>query len=250
MPADHLKIYSGDYFSGAQGGFGYADYDRDKAPMEATFFKYLDRIEAAGAKGGMLDVGAATGFFLDLARRRGWSVHGVEPSSYAAQLGQAKGIDVRAGTLEDQNFPAGSFDAVTLWDVIEHLPDPNTTLQRIHALLKSGGVLAINTPDSASLLAHIMGLNWHLVTPPEHLNLFHRKSIRTLLEREGYEVLQVANIGKTFTVQYVLQILNHWTGADVFNSAAQWARSRRIGSWGIPINLLDNMFVLARKRES
>src|SRR3954452_11248046 len=74
-PHNHLDIYCEEYFAGACHGFGYTDYDRDKQPMMPTFREYLRRIEAiTPAKGTMLDVGAATGFFLDLARQRDWTV--------------------------------------------------------------------------------------------------------------------------------------------------------------------------------
>ncbi len=248
VPADFRKIYSEDYFSGASGGFGYSDYDLDKQPMVPAFQNYLDRIEAAcGAKGLMLDIGAATGFFLGLARDRGWEVLGLEASAHAAAVANSKGLDVRAGTLEEGVFPQASFKAITMWDVIEHMDDPGPILERVAGLLEPNGVLAINTPDSGSLLATVAGTRWHLVVPPEHLNLFSRRSLRLLLEKRGFEILQLTTIGKRFTVQYVFQTLSHVMRPG-FGALASRLRGTRLGLLDVSINLRDNMFLLARKR--
>lgn len=250
MPDNHLGIYLQDYFQGgADGGFGYVDYDRDKLPMVPTFERYLDLLQQAGANGGaILDIGAATGFFLDIARRRGWTPYGVEASDFAAGIARSKGLDVRTGVLEDYEVAPNFFDAITAWDVIEHLHCPRNTMRKINQVLKPGGLLAINTPDSGSALAQLLGIRWHLVIPPEHLNLFHRKSLRHLLEENGFEVLMEDKIGKTFTVQYVFQTLSNWQKLGIWGWAANHLQRRSIGKWGIPINLRDNMFVIARKR--
>ncbi|MHB1316308.1 MAG: polyprenol monophosphomannose synthase, partial [Minisyncoccota bacterium] len=89
---DSSSVYSSDYFSGAKEGFGYVDYDRDKEPMRGVFEKYLDMCVVYGKKSGLLyDVGAATGFFLNIAQKRGYDVSGVEMSSYAVNIAQKKG---------------------------------------------------------------------------------------------------------------------------------------------------------------
>ncbi len=249
MPDNHLGIYLQDYFQGSRdGGFGYVDYDRDKLPMVPTFERYLDLLQRTGATGGtMLDIGAATGFFLDIARRRGWKAYGVEASDYAASVARSKGLDVMTGVLEDYNTAPDFFDAITAWDVIEHLHCPRNTVRKIHNVLKPGGLLAINTPDAGSALAKALEIKWHLVIPPEHLNLFHRKSLRHLLEENGFEILLEDKIGKTFTLQYIFQTLFHWQKLAIWGWVANHLQQRSVGQWGIPINLRDNMFVIARK---
>ena len=245
---DH--IYNKDYFTGAGGGFGYKDYDRDKAPMVGTFHEYLDRIGAANPpEGRMLDIGAATGFFLNLARERGWKVAGVEVSAAASEMARAKGLDVRTGILEeDHGWTDGEFSAITMWDVIEHMPDPHRTMAEVSRLLRPGGLVAINTPDSGSLLSRALGPRWHLVIPYEHLNLFTRQSLENLLSRHGLEVLDVRCIGKKFTVQYVLNTLAAWQRLGVWKRLAAASERLRVHELGLRINLHDNVFVLARKR--
>ena len=251
LPTDGPLLYTEAYFRGAGQGHGYVDYDRDKQAMTPTFETYLRMIEKAQeGTGRMLDVGAATGFFLDVARRRGWQTAGVEISDFAASAGRNKGLDIRSGTLESVDFGGNTFDAVTMWDVIEHVPDPCATLERARQLLRPGGALALNTPDTGSLIARWMGLKWHLAAPPEHLCLFSRESISRLLKRIGFEVFMVTTIGKRFTLQYVAQTLANWQGLPVWTAAAARLRGSRIGQVGVPINLRDNLFLLARKKDA
>jgi 2-polyprenyl-3-methyl-5-hydroxy-6-metoxy-1,4-benzoquinol methylase len=248
IPDSPQGIYSEDYFHGGENGFGYIDYDRDKAPMADTFRVYLKEIAKHGKlSGAMLDVGAATGFFLDIARRDGWETYGVELSQYAAEVARRKGLRVSTGTTDDCDFPAGFFDVVTAWDVIEHMPNPLASLEKIHDLLKPGGLLVINTPDSGCLLARILGKRWHLVVPPEHLNLFHRRSLKMMLEKIGYSVVRRTTIGKRFTLQYIFMTMAHWQDLGVWERTAAYLQKHRVGSYGLPINLHDNMFVIARK---
>ncbi len=250
LPDGNLEIYSEDYFAGARDGFGYVDYDRDKSAMEDTFESYLDLLAGRHPQlGDLLDVGAATGFFLDLARRRGWKTCGVEPSKYASLVASQKNLTVHCGVLEELNLPDASFDVVTMWDVIEHVNDPGASLKAACRLLRPAGTLALNTPDAGSLLARLLGLKWHLVVPPEHLVLFGQESVRRLLEASGFTVTALHRIGKRFTIQYILQTLARWQGLSLWHKAAGLSSRWRFGNWGIPINLRDNMFVLARKTD-
>jgi len=249
LSGENLKIYSEDYFSGAANGFGYADYDRDKQVMIPAFEKYLDIIERfLPTKGTLIDVGAATGFFLKIAVDRGWTGVGIEPSVHASATARKKGLDVRTGVFDSDSLRPGSADAITLWDVIEHVSDPVGVLRTVHSTLRTGGVVAINTPDSGSLLARALGSKWHLVVPPEHLFLFNRASLRHALGEDRFEILVQDKIGKRFTVQYVLETLYRWQKLGVWRKGYELVRDKPAGRAGVAINLRDNMFVVARKR--
>lgn len=250
MPANSVAVYEGDYFTGATQGFGYTDYDVDKQPMVPTFQNYLRRIAryvapATGKR--LLDVGAATGFFLNLARAEGWETAGIEPSESAAQMARDKRLDVKTGLLIPGVFAPASFDVITLWDVIEHLPDPLATMTVVSGLLKPGGLIAVNTPDSSSLWARIMGRQWHLLCPPEHLCLFSNAALDRLLGRIGLTLLERDKIGKSFTLQYVAQTLAHWQKFKLWESVAHALQESKVGGWSVPLNLRDNVFLLARK---
>jgi SAM-dependent methyltransferase len=248
LPNNFSAIYSSDYFSGAHKGFGYVDYDRDKAAMADVFNVYLDKIGSfMPHKGRLLDIGAATGYFLSIAKKRGWKVYGVEISEHAANLAREKGLNVLTGTLTNANFPAGFFDVVTLWDVIEHLPDPEVDLCIAFKLLKPGGLVVINTPDADSFYAKIMGRRWHALLPPEHLTIFNLGNLSVLLGQAGFKVVAVDKIGKRFTLQYIFKILDNWHQFFIWHWIAKKLQGERLGKIIIPINLRDNFFVIASK---
>ena len=248
VPGDNLKIYSSDYFSGAKKGFGYVDYDIDKRAMSSSLNSYLDKIEKVlPQKGNLLDIGAATGFFIEMAEKRGWKTQGVEFSEYAAQKARDKKLNVKTGTFESSGLKENSFNLVTLWDVVEHLSNPKETLFSVYNILDKGGVIAINTPDSGSFVARALNKGWHLIVPPEHLFLFSQKSLSKLLKGIGFEILFIGKIGKKFTLQYAVQIMANKQKSSVLNLLAKNLQNNFLGKIIIPFSLGDNFFLLARK---
>ncbi|MEK7578831.1 MAG: class I SAM-dependent methyltransferase [Patescibacteria group bacterium] len=248
LPKESANLYSSDYFSGAKHGFGYVNYEEDKSAMFKTFEVYLGKIEQfMPRKGKLLDVGAATGFFVQLATARGWKASGIEISDYAAKVARQKGLDVMTGTLESVDFDTSSFSVVTLWDVIEHLPDPVSHLKLIYNILEVGGLVAINTPDSASFVARIFGKRWHLLVPPEHLFYFNYRSLSVLLRNSGFEVVHISKIGKKFTLQYIFKTLARWQNFFIWRQLAEFFAKTQLVRFSIPINLRDNFFIIAKK---
>lgn len=249
LPDDYSKVYSSDYFSGATKGYGYVNYDQDKSAMSEVLEHYLDKIEKAlPQKGSLIDVGAATGYFLALAQKRGWSTAGVEISEHAAEIGRRKGLDIKTGKIEDAGFSPASFEAITLWDVIEHLPNPREIIQICHRLLKKNGVIAINTPDAGSLTSKILGKRWPLLVPPEHLIIFSRKILAETLRDNGFQIYTAAKIGKKFALQYVFQILSNSSKFFLWKWLAKLTQNNFLGKISIPLNLRDNVFIIAVKR--
>lgn len=255
FPSPFLKhdssfSYDEDYFSGAKTASGYIDYDRDKEPMRPVFVRYMKEIESlCSEKGRLLDVGAATGFFVEIAKKRGWNACGVEISEYATEVAQKKGRDVVCGTLgSGGTLEEGSFRVITLWDVLEHFQDPHREIHLCSKLLTSGGILAISTPDSGSWYARITGKRWPLLVPPEHLHYFTQKSIRIFLENNGFEIEKITKIGKTFTLEYTLLIASGLRNFGFLRTIVTFLKKYpRVGSFAIPINLHDNMVVIARR---
>jgi len=246
LPASIRDVYEEDYFEGATEGHGYVSYDADKEPMVSAFEKYLAYIAAVlPSKGRLLDVGAATGFFVEIAQKRGFDASGIELSDYAASRGRSKGLSIQTGVIDDIS---GSFDAITMLDVIEHVPDPRATLSKAASLLSPRGVLVINTPDADSLVARLLGRRWHAILPPEHLYYFDRKNMRSLLEETGFEVVLVKTIGKWFTIKYIFKTLHQSTRMNFFLKVSSLCSGWPLSKISIPINLYDSMFVLARKK--
>jgi hypothetical protein len=115
-------------------------------------------------------------------------------------------------------------------------------------MLNSGGLVIVNTPDSGSLYARIMGMKWHLIVPPEHTFLFSEKSMKELLEDHNLEIITITKIGKKFTAEYVVHTLYRWLGWGVWKHLlAVLSRHPKIAKLSFPINFRDNMFVIARK---
>lgn len=246
VPNSTAELYDKDYFSGANKGCGYVNYDEDKEPMVPAFKKYLFLIrQKLGKAGALLDVGAATGFFVQLAIEDGFAAKGVEYSDYAASLGRAKGLDVRTGVLADVD---GTYDCITMFDLIEHVPDPRSTLKDAFSRLHDGGILVINTPDAGSLLARVLRAKWHLIIPPEHIFLFDRHNIRKLLGETGFDVEIITTIGKKYTFKYVFKFLHSITGFGLFGRISDLFSHGFLAKLCIPINLHDNMFLIARKK--
>lgn len=245
---DPQTLYNQDYFSGATKGFGYVDYDADKEPMVSTFNKYLDLIKKYGKETGhIFDIGAATGFFLRLARDRGYSVSGVEMSDYAANLARKADIDVSTGDLLSLAIPGDSFDIVTMLDVLEHMADPFTELMEVKRVLKPGGLLVVNSPNGQSFLARFLKTKWHLVVPPEHIFYFSPKNLSLFLKREGFKVLYSGTIGKCFTLSYIFKTLYKWQKLKIWDWSARFFSHTSRAGWSLPINLYDNFLLIAEK---
>jgi SAM-dependent methyltransferase len=239
-------VYGSEYFSGATKGFGYVDYDFDKEAMKKVFTQHILDFERLILGRDMFDIGAATGYFLLLAKARGWNVSGIEISKDASQKARNKGLDIITGTLSDTNIQR-NFDVVTMWDVIEHMRNPEFEINLVNKILKPGGLLAINTPDSYSLIARILKKRWHLVVPPEHIWYFNKKSLSLLLERNGFKILKRGCVGKKFTIEYILQTLYRWQKLSIWKYLLDRVKGKSIGQISIPINLRDNMYILAKK---
>ena len=140
-----------------------------------------------GAQGRWLDVGCSAGFVLAAAREAGFEVFGVELEAAAVAFAQQSlGLpNVVCGTLEAQAYPTGFFDVVSLYDVIEHVPDLNRTAAELARILKPGGVLEIRTPDVAHWSRPRNLAGWKEIKPSEHLYYFSPDTLTRLLGQHG-----------------------------------------------------------------
>jgi SAM-dependent methyltransferase len=137
----------------------------------------------------LLDVGCASGLFLDAARRYGdWDVEGLEPSASASEYARHElGLCVHVGGFGEVPLEPGSYDVVTMWDVLEHLHDPVRALGLVAQLLKPGGILVVRVPHVESWQARIFGRCWAGLDSPRHLYAFPRRLLADMLQEAGLE---------------------------------------------------------------
>lgn len=142
-----------------------------------------------------LDVGCSTGFVVEAARDAGWQAIGVDLNPSAIEFGRSRGLDLHTVDLEASGFEPASFDAVSLFDVLEHLIDPVRTLRACARLIRPGGIVFLYVPnyDSASRL--LMGKDAHFIWPTHHLNYYTPATIRDLMSRQGFDPVYIATEG-------------------------------------------------------
>jgi 2-polyprenyl-3-methyl-5-hydroxy-6-metoxy-1,4-benzoquinol methylase len=255
MPdADELeRIYADEYFTspstGELGATGYLDYVEDEELHRVNARKRLDALRKHAAPGALLDVGCAAGFFLDEARKAGWRPHGIELSTSMASWANSRlGLQVERVPFGDAELQPHAYDAITMWDYIEHSVDPAADLQRSHQLLKPGGILALSTGDIGSLAARLSGSRWHLLTPRHHNYFFQPHTIRRMLERAQFSVVSVAHPAGWYSLQYLTHKLRTMIDQRAVTRVADRLQHARVGRVQVPVNLWDIMVVVARAR--
>ena len=241
------RLYS--FASGYHTAFrsGNSAESRAHAARAADFLRIVGRYSRPGK---ILDVGCSVGFFLERARAEGWSTFGVEISNDTAELARERGLDVFTGTLEEAGLRPGSFDVVTMWDVLEHVEDPVATIAMAAEVLKEEGLLALSTPNIGGLFPRLSYRaarwtgRWPHPEPPSHLFQFSKTTISRLLSQSGLAPIQILDrrIPLSYTFgdrSLLLREPARLAYAAVFAPVALVAPLARAG---------DDMLVIARKR--
>jgi SAM-dependent methyltransferase len=239
-------LYDRSYFVASKSG-GYQDYAADEAMHRRNA---RDRLRIVGkwhsAPGRLLDIGCATGFFLDEAQQAGWTVSGLEKSGWAREVAHSRfGLttyaDIPAALAQHRN----ECDVVSLFQVLEHISDIEPATTDVCALLKPGGLLVCETWDRASWIARLFGKSWQQITPPFTLHLFSSQSITVLLERLGFEQVRVRRTGKRVSAGFVGNLL---AGKHPWLRPALWPfTSTRGGNLQLYYQMGDLITVTARK---
>jgi 2-polyprenyl-3-methyl-5-hydroxy-6-metoxy-1,4-benzoquinol methylase len=224
---------------------GYSGYLAQADNLRATFRHRLPYLGTPRHQNRLLDVGAATGYFVEVARTKGWRAEGVEYSEWAARYAnEVLGVPVHHGTLETVRFPSEAFSTVTMWEVIEHLPNPRRVLREIHRVLAPGGLLHLSTPDAGSLVARLSGkrwLGWRKI--PEHLFFFDLSSLDRLLTSEGFQVINHRYVSLTVSWHYALERLGAMVGLSLAPMVPRVVRDA-----SVRINCFYDLMVTARVR--
>ncbi len=173
-------------------------------------------LQQHGEVGSLLDVGAGTGDFLKVAKEKGWQVHGMEPNKNAAKLALEKGIDLKA-SLND--FEGKQFDVITLWHVLEHIPNLEETILELAALVKPHGTLIIAVPNFKSFDARHYGEFWAAYDVPRHLWHFSKESMKNLFA-ENFHLKKIEPM--IFDSFYVSLLSEKYKTGRKFSLKAFW----------------------------
>ncbi len=238
------QIYSGmkDYHFDLQDENSLA-YERI-ARIAGNHLAFLRQVPGAmDAKGALLDVGCSTGQFLAAARGEGFDVRGLELSIPSARFARSTyRLSVDSGSFADCRLPAGSQQVITMFDVIEHVPDPAADLARAWKLLRPGGWLVLSTPNIdgwfprlSYRLAHALNY-WPHPEPPHHLFQFSVRTLGAMLARAGFVGGPVAhrNIDLAYsfgTPETLMKMPKRALYAALFAPVAKLAPLFQAGDW-------------------
>lgn len=191
--ADPGEVYADGYM------FGETDFGLDvRHPLFQEYLAHvararLERVERhAGGRGSLLDVGSGTGELLAGARTRGWRVQGVEPERTAAAMARERGVEVAVAPLEDAGLAPRSWDVVSAFHVLEHIPDPIAFLRTLARWARPGGHVVVEVPNFDSRLRKRRGGAWSHLRPLEHINHFTPRTLEASLRGAGLEPVAIA----------------------------------------------------------
>jgi 2-polyprenyl-3-methyl-5-hydroxy-6-metoxy-1,4-benzoquinol methylase len=214
-----------------------------------TKVEWVSETLASGTR--LLDVGSNFGHFLSEASKV-FDATGIEISKAAVDKSEQlfSGVKNYVGSIyEPPEEAKGPWEAITLWDVIEHVPDPKGALEKIRDLLAPGGSLYLSTPDAGSAVAKAMGRRWHYNDPVQHIILFGRKNLSDLLARTGFRVEEARSFGHFYRVGYVIDRLSYLHGEGNFGKVLRPVLSagKMWGERSVYINLRDVMGLRAQR---
>jgi SAM-dependent methyltransferase len=183
-------LYGASYYQ-VYGGLD-AGYDADPQRRRYESARRLRLVQRYVRSGRLLEVGSAVGYFLEAAKRAGFEPTGIEPAEELARAASERfGVDARAGFVEDAELEPESFEAVCMWHVLEHIPEPHAVLRRLRDVLVPPGVLAVEVPNAASEEARHLGAAWPHWDPAHHVGHYTPASLRALVEGADFEVLRL-----------------------------------------------------------
>jgi len=239
------KIYSDSYFSKGKYGNDFAG----KKEQE----RRLEFMRRAGIKNGskVLDFGMATGEFISV-MRDSYDVWGIDRSKDAVDVAKRAFPELSdrlfSGAIDNLAFPEGYFDAIVLWDVIEHLDAPKETLSQLKRLLVHDGYLFISTPNYGTLTAKLMGKRWHFMTPPEHLVFYDQASLIKMCSYIGMTMQQWMTKGKWVNLGFLLYKLRRVMPAIMPQKLQMVISKSVIGRWCLYVPTGDIQYLAVKSK--
>ena len=180
----------------------YEGYSRNDYLSPVTIKRYnelLDYFEQFRKTGKLIDVGCGIGYFLEEAKKRGWEVYGTEYTDEAIEICEGKGINMKKGVLNPNDYEPESFDIITSFEVIEHINNPQEEIQNFNQILRKGGLVYITTPNWNALLRYRLKAAYNVIVYPEHLSYYTPRTIKKLFKSRGFKSLKVLTTGISIT---------------------------------------------------
>ena len=203
-------IYEHNYFKNKD--YGYIGYEQEKRLRVKNFERWLHDAEKhipVHRPVSSLDVGCAAGYCLALMNKKGWHTMGLELDEEMCNDLQQSGYDISKCTLE--NFETEKkFSVITLFDVIEHIPNIDTAFGKLTSLLCKDGIVILVTPDHNSFQRKLFGKRWFQYKPIEHIQYFDRLSLNSFAERNGLEIIHQKPCGQYADTQFLLNRLSYY----------------------------------------
>lgn len=241
------EVYTEQYFNGKE----YLNYLEDQEVQLQNFRKRLktfQKVSRTENPKNVLEIGAAYGLFGKVLKEQfaqsNYVGFDVVPEAVNYAQNQLQ-LDVRC---EDylQSTALKKRDSVFMWDVIEHLPEPEKFIQKIAEETSENAWLSITTGDIGALLPKLQGKSWRMIHPPSHLHYFSKKTLTQLLEHYGFEVKHVSYPSVARSIRLV------YFGLFMLNKEpSNWIKKmheRIPANWALGINTFDIMYVIAQKK--
>lgn len=191
---DLPKIYKSNYFNNTE--FGYTGYKDNEQLRRRNFKRWLSDIKPyIKKKGNALDIGCASGDFPEILREEGWEVEGIELDPAMFEELNRKNITFFPDVFEKFET-SKKYDLITLFDVMEHLPDIHGSLEHLKKILSEDGVIAILTPDYGSSQRKLFGRKWFQFKPVEHIHYFTVDTLQLALSKHDLQIKHVISPGQ------------------------------------------------------
>lgn len=172
--------------------------------------KIVTELQKFKKTGKLLDIGCGFGLFLKMAKEVGFKVYGVEMEKETVKAAQEKfGLkNISPKSVEKIDFPERYFDVITLFDILEHLENPEVILKKLKRLLKPDGLLVIQSPNIESIMFKLTKKKWNWLLAPNHLYHFTPKSLTSLLKDSGFKTVSLKTFDDISEFNY--NLLDAW----------------------------------------
>lgn len=201
-------------------------------------------------RGRLIEIGCGMGFLLAQFRKDGWQVEGIEPNKGFCQfIEEYHGINARPTILEEAKLADASVDVVIMLHVIEHVPDPLSSLREIHRVLKPDGTLILETPRYDSLMFKLLRHRERSVSCDGHIYFFTTGTLRAISRKAGFEVRSVKYVGRSLNLARLLWNVGVMTKSGTVQAAiGKLSGLLRLNAVPLHLNMRDMQRMVLRKR--